>query len=86
MEDTDKITNDTEIKPKLNVIMNPDKAVPKFVSTVNFNRTKQGGVVMTLLGEGPNSSDKVLIETIFVEEDHAKEIIKILEQTINKKL
>jgi hypothetical protein len=86
MEDADKIINDTEIKPKLNVIINPDKAIPKFVSAVNFTRTKQGGVVMTFLGEGPNSSDKVLVETIFVEEDHAREIVKVLEQTINKKI
>ncbi len=68
----------------MDVLHNPERSVPKFVSSINFNGTNEGGVVMTLFGESPGISKKILIETIYLEKKHILEVIDVLEKVTNR--
>lgn len=70
------------------VIGDANKSVPKFCTSVNFSRLKNGDIVMQFLhGSNGMENDEanntaVLIESVIVDKSHAEKIAEVLKKVI----
>lgn len=70
------------------VIGDANKSIPKFCTSVNFSRLKNGDIVMQFLHSSngmennENNNATVLIESIIVDKSHAEKIVEVLEKVI----
>lgn len=70
------------------VIGDANKSIPKFCTSVNFSRLKNGDIVMQFLHSSngmendENNNAAVLIESIIVDKSHAEKIVEVLEKVI----
>lgn len=67
----------------LKVIADPINSVPKLATNVNFTKLQNGNIIISFFTKTFPEASSVLIETIIVDKDHAKEILNILEKVIN---
>lgn len=68
------------------VLSQPMSSVPKFATAVNFNKLDNGSIIISFFSQTIPNAPIALIETIIVDENHAKEIVKILQEVIDKKV
>jgi hypothetical protein len=78
MDNSDK----NELK-LVEAVGNPELMVPKFATSVNFAKTKNRGVVMTVFSNTPLNDKPILLNTFYIEEEHAHEIVDVLKKLIN---
>ncbi|MBI2120564.1 MAG: hypothetical protein HYT94_02995 [Parcubacteria group bacterium] len=78
-----------EQKVAVPIISDPARSVPKYSTQVTFAKLQNGDIIMRFLSRtGEENQDKtpaVLIETIMVDETHAKEILKVLGDILQSK-
>ncbi|MBI2410750.1 MAG: hypothetical protein HYV32_02575 [Candidatus Kerfeldbacteria bacterium] len=68
------------------LLAQPMSSVPKFATNVNFNKLTNGSIIISFFTQAFPDAPAVLIETIIVDEQHAKDIVKILQEVIDKKI
>lgn len=79
--DKEKKQDDTEQAAMLG---HATASVPKFSTAVNFNKLDNGNIVISFFSQTFPTAPVVLIETLIVDEKHAEEIVKILQEVIDK--
>ena len=67
------------------LISDAEKSIPKFATVVNFNKLGNGNIIISFLAQHIQNIPPVLIETIMVDQDHAKKIMEVLGEVIDKK-
>lgn len=87
MNDKKSSTNQKEEIVSINLqSSSPDKAIPKFCTSVTFSKLKSGNIIMSFHASDPLiPNTATLIERVIVEEDHAKQIIEKLSEVITLK-
>lgn len=80
-----KLIPSDELKEVGNVdmIAEPSRNVPKFCTLVKFTSLASGEIVMQFLHSMDNVNN-ILIESIIVQEAHAKKIVETLHNVINQ--
>ncbi|MCA9358445.1 hypothetical protein KC902_04255 [Candidatus Kaiserbacteria bacterium] len=69
----------TEKIEDMNVMAAPEKLIPKLVTNINFRKTNEGGIVMSLFTQPPEEkAPAVLLETVYLERSHARRVIEVL--------
>ncbi len=66
----------------MELISAPENTVPKYATNVNFNKLKNGDIIMTFVSRLGESGPATVIETVIVDEDHAKKIVEILDSVL----
>ena len=66
----------------LSVIAKPEQTIPKYCNGMVFSKTDDEKIIMSFLFNSKNKDGKpsqsVLIESIFIDKNHAKQIIEKL--------
>lgn len=76
----------SEEKKQLNLLLSPEKSVPKFATGMVVHKIDNGDLLVSFYNQSPQSdSPLVLIETIITTESHAKKIIEALQRAIENK-
>ena len=65
------------------VISAPEKSIAKFCTNIAITKLKNKDIVMTFLSKNAENAPAVLIETIIVDEEHAKKILEVFTRVIN---
>ena len=77
-----------ETQKGIEIIGDANRSVPKFCTSVNFSRLKNGDIVMQFLhsrnNTSENNSTSVLIESIIVDGKHAQKIAEVLNTVIKE--
>ena len=75
----------TELNGDFEIIGDPENSIPKFSNMINFKKLENGSIVMIFFTRQSLNTSPVIIETIIVDENHAKQIVDVLKKTIDKK-
>ncbi|NBX49457.1 hypothetical protein EBT25_05835 [bacterium] len=68
------------------IIGAPEKSIPKFATGVNFSKLENGNIILAFLNKSSPDSPAVLIESVIVDEDHARKILEVLTKVLNEKI
>jgi hypothetical protein len=74
-----------EEKDKFEVIGNPENSVPKYATNANFRQLANGDIVISFVSKSSDQDQGVLIETVIIDEPHAREIAEILTSMLKTK-
>lgn len=77
-------TTQTPAGKTIDVIANPQNAIPKFSTNVNFNKLPNGDVIMAFMTVPSEGASAVLIETVIVDNDHAGRIAEVLKRVLER--
>lgn len=75
--------NNKDVAQQMAITGAPEKSVAKFCTNIALNKLKNGDVIMTFLSKNLKEAPAVLIETIIVDEEHAKKILEVFAKVIN---
>ncbi len=82
----DKEKKSEEKTEQIAMLGQPMSAVPKLTTIVNFNKLDNGYIIISFFSQTTPNVSSTLIETIIVDENHAKEIVKLLQEVIDKEV
>ncbi len=72
-----------EEKKQLNMLVNPEKSIPKFATGMAVNKIENGDLLISFYNQAPQPQSQpplVLIETLIITEAHAKKIIEVYQE------
>ncbi len=74
-----------DVKEQINALISPEKSVPKFCTGIAFNKLENGDLIMTFFSQSPNKGmPPIMLETILINEDHAKRLVEALKGLVEK--
>lgn len=74
--------NDTNQRVAGVAVSDPSKLVPKLVTNINFRTTKEGALALSLISETPQGELPVLVETVYLEKEHAHKVMEALKKIL----
>jgi len=82
-----KISNDNKsIKQKRTVVGNPNDAIPKFCTNINFAADKKSGNITVSMFFQENNDSGYLIERIVIDRHHLKDMRQVIDKILEEKV
>ncbi len=65
------------------LLPHPDKQIPKFANSMSVSKVDDSNLILSFTYGEPEPSPTIVIDRVIVTKKHAKEIIKVLERTLD---
>lgn len=66
------------------IVAEPAVVVPKFCTNINFKQLKSGLILMNFIFKTDDMPSSILINTIIIDEEHAKSLVATLSRVLSK--